>query len=215
MKIEKVSENQLRMTLDHQDLLDRGLQLEDLIKPSDRTQALFRDIMEQALEQYDFISENTPLMVEAVPAGVDGITIIVTKIDQKDHATEASKLGPQSREQRRFKKKPMEQIDREQAAGNAMLIYSFAGLDDVIDVCLRLDEEYHGASALYKNNGRYFLILQSDAAVAGDETEDLESVLNEYGQKHVSNILSKYYLVEHGETLIENKAVKTLAKNFS
>ena len=40
--------------------------------------------MEQALDEYDFVAENTPLMVEAVPVGMDGIMIIVTKVSGRD-----------------------------------------------------------------------------------------------------------------------------------
>ena len=76
MKIERISENQLKLTLTKADLAERKIKLEDLISPSERTQKLFRDIMEQALDEEDFISENTPLMVEAIPSGGDGIMII-------------------------------------------------------------------------------------------------------------------------------------------
>ena len=66
MKIERISENQLKLTLTKADLAERKIKLEDLISPSERTQKLFRDIMEQALDEEDFISENTPLMVESL-----------------------------------------------------------------------------------------------------------------------------------------------------
>ena len=80
MKIEKINESQIKLILTQADLSERNIKLEDLTIPSEKTQALFHDIMEKALEEYDFISENTPLMVEAVPVGLDGIMIIVTKI---------------------------------------------------------------------------------------------------------------------------------------
>ncbi|MBD9136857.1 MAG: hypothetical protein EGP78_04400 [Alistipes shahii] len=57
MKIERISENQLKLTLTKADLAERKIKLEDLISPSERTQKLFRDIMEQALDEEDFISE--------------------------------------------------------------------------------------------------------------------------------------------------------------
>ena len=84
MKIERVSDTQLKLTLTKADLAERDIKLEDLIRPGEKTQQLFRDIMEQAMEECDFITENTPLMVEAVPVGLDGIMIIVTKVESKD-----------------------------------------------------------------------------------------------------------------------------------
>ena len=53
MKIERISENQLKLTLTKADLAERKIKLEDLISPSERTQKLFRDIMEQALDTAD------------------------------------------------------------------------------------------------------------------------------------------------------------------
>ena len=51
MKIERISENQLKLTLTKADLAERKIKLEDLISPSERTQKLFRDIMEQAWKE--------------------------------------------------------------------------------------------------------------------------------------------------------------------
>ena len=41
-----------------------------------------------------------------------------------------------------------------------------------------------------------------------------ERILKEYGQKHISTPLAKYYLLEHGETLLAEQAIKALAKTF-
>ena len=192
MKIERISENQLKLTLTKADLAERKIKLEDLISPSERTQKLFRDIMEQALDEEDFISENTPLMVEAIPSGGDGIMIIVTKVNNKEkHADE---------DLRRWKKKPMDTLAHEEEKNSDILIYSFPSLDD--------------ESAVYKNEGRYFLVMQGDTYTTEETAEDAERILKEYGQKHISTPLAKYYLLEHGETLLAEQAIKALAKTF-
>ena len=215
MKIERISENQLKLTLTKDDLKERDIQLEDLITPSEKTQKLFHDIMEQALDESDFISENTPLMVEAVPAGADGIMIIVTKVTNKDKsAKKGADLLGQAQEMRRWKKKTMDTMEHGEEQNSDILIYSFPALDDVINVSLRLDGTFKGESAVYKNENKYFLVLQGDTYTAEESSEELELVLKEYGQKHVSTPLAKYYLLEHGETIIGDKAVKALAKTF-
>ena len=215
MKIERISENQLKLTLTKDDLKERDLKLEDLISPSEKTQKLFRDIMEQALDKEDFISENTPLMVEAMPMGVDGIMIIVTKVTNKDKkGNTTADLLQQAQSTRRWKKKPMDTLEHAEEQNSDILIYSFPELDDVIQVSIRLDGGFKGESAVYKNEGKYFLVLQGDTYTAEDSSEELELVLKEYGQKHVSTPLAKYYLLEHGETILGEKAVKALAKTF-
>ena len=103
MKIERVSDTQLKLTLTKADLAERDIQLEDLIRPGEKTQQLFRDIMEQDMEECDFITENTPLMVEAVPVGLDGIMIIVTKVESKDKNSNPTELFHQAKDLHRFK----------------------------------------------------------------------------------------------------------------
>ena len=97
-----------------------------------------------------------------------------------------------------------------------LLIYSFPTLDDVISVSLSLADSFRGESELYKNDGRFYLVLQADAAAGeeGDEAQDMEYILKEYGEKHVSTALARYYLLEHGETMIAQRAVRVLAKTF-
>ena len=215
MKIERISENQLKLTLTKDDLKERDIKLEDLISPSEKTQKLFRDIMEQALDEEDFVSENTPLMVEAVPMGTEGIMIIVTKVNNKDKkGGSTADLLQQAQETRRWKKKPLDTLEHAEEKNSDILIYSFPELDDVIRVSLRLDGGFKGESSVYKNDGKYFLVLQGDTYAAEESSAELELILKEYGQKHVSTPLAKYYLLEHGETIIAEKAVKALAKTF-
>ncbi len=214
MKIEKVSDTQLKLTLTKADLAERDIQLEDLIRPSEKTQQLFRDIMEQAMDECDFITENTPLMVEAVPVGMDGIMIIVTKIDNKENAENGIHLFNDAKDLRRYRKKPLASVENKGSEEGDLLIYSFAALDDVIDVSIRLNALFHGTSALYKYNERYFLVLQGNTYNSEETIDDLELILEEYGTKHISSVLSRYFLAEHGEVIIAEKAVRSLAVSF-
>lgn len=215
MKIEKINESQIKLILTQADLSERNIKLEDLTIPSEKTQELFHDIMETALEEYDFISENTPLMVEAVPVGLDSIMIIVTKIDSKNQESIGAKILSQQKDLRRFKRKSLVFQEGESDKNSDILIYSFAKLDDVIDFSLRIADTYHDASSLYKLYDRYFIVLQIKQDGDENKAEELELILGEYGQKHISVQLSKYYLIEHGETIIENKAITLLSKCFT
>ncbi len=215
MKIEKISDTQIKFILSKEDLIDRDIKLDELSSPSDKTQDLFRDIMEQAMEECDFIADDAPLMVEAVPVALDGIMIIVTKLEGNSSTDNKFTLLSQSKDARRYKRKPVSSLDTDNAEDSEILVYSFAALDDAIEAALRLKDIYFGTNELYKMDGRFFLMLQNDMAKETVDVEDLSLILNEYGQKHISSLLSKYYLVEHGELIVKNPAVKILAKNFS
>ena len=59
MKIEKISENQIKLTLTKNDLKDNNIKIEELVKPSDKVQELFRNLMEKAFSECGFEVDNT------------------------------------------------------------------------------------------------------------------------------------------------------------
>ncbi len=211
MKIEKLSDTQIKLTLTRADLKERNIDLEELIKPSEKTQELFRDIMEQAFAECGFSFENTPLMVEAAPVSVDGLMIIVTKLPEKETQKDKVSLISQNKDIRRYKKKPVSPYLFENTSDEDFCVYSFENLDIVSEVSLRLSPVFTGFSSLYKLSGKYFLLVQNHEADNGLKKDVLELILNEYGQKHISGTLSKYHLSEHGEVIVKNNAVNIMA----
>ena len=84
MKIEKISDTQIRCTLDKQDLAERELRLSELAYGSEKAKALFRDLMVQATYECGFDAEDTPLMIEAIPVNADCLVLVITKVEDPD-----------------------------------------------------------------------------------------------------------------------------------
>lgn len=84
MKLERLSENQIRCTLNKADLADRELMLSELAYGTDKAKDLFRDMMEQANEELGFEVNDIPLMIEAIPVSPDCLILIITKVDNPD-----------------------------------------------------------------------------------------------------------------------------------
>ena len=84
MKIERISENQIRCTLTREDLISRQIKLSELAYGSPKARELFRELMEQASFQYGFEAEDIPLMIEAIPLSSESIVLLVTKVDSPD-----------------------------------------------------------------------------------------------------------------------------------
>lgn len=84
MRIERISDNQIRCTLNKRDLAERHLKISELAYGSDKAKKLFRDMMEQANMDYGFDAEDIPLMIEAIPTSRDSIVLIITKVDNPD-----------------------------------------------------------------------------------------------------------------------------------
>lgn len=97
MKIEKLSENQIRCTLNKSDLAARQLKISELAYGSDKAKKLFQDLMQQASYEFGFEAENIPLMIEAIPVSSECIILIVTKVDDPEELdTRFSKFSSSS-----------------------------------------------------------------------------------------------------------------------
>ena len=95
MKLERISENQIRCTLTRSDLAERELKLSELAYGSEKAKALFREMMVQASDELGFEAENIPLIIEAVPISNECIMLIVTKVeDPEELDTRFSKFTP-------------------------------------------------------------------------------------------------------------------------
>ena len=96
MKIEKLSDNQIRCTLTRADLAERQLQLSELAYGTEKARSLFHDMMQQAAFEFGFEAEDIPLMIEAIPSA-DSIVLIITKVeDPEELDTRFSKFAPSS-----------------------------------------------------------------------------------------------------------------------
>lgn len=84
MKIEKISENQIKFTLNRTDLASRQIKISELAYGTEKTKGLIQDMMEQASDELDFELNDTPLMIEAIPVSMDCIVLMVTKIDEPE-----------------------------------------------------------------------------------------------------------------------------------
>ncbi len=97
MRIERLNDNQIRCTLYKKDLLDRQLRLSELAYGSDKANALFRDMIEQASEECDFEAEDVPLMIEAIPVSSECLVLLITKCSDLDELdTRFSRFTPSS-----------------------------------------------------------------------------------------------------------------------
>ncbi len=95
MKIEKISDSQIRFTLTGEDLAARQIKLSELAYGTEKARNLFREMMQQAASQVGFEADNIPLMIEAVPMNGGSIVLIVTKVDNPEELdTRFSSFAP-------------------------------------------------------------------------------------------------------------------------
>lgn len=210
MKIERISDTQIKFILTHADLAERNIKPTELSYGSEKTHQLFQDMMRQAMAECDFESDNTPLMVEATPMDAENVVVVVTKLTDMSETEQRLNFIPLAKMAARFKRMDIVPPPAESPAEDSISVFSFDTLDTVASLCGRLFGHFFGVSQVYKHSDRYFLLLQNETE-DDRNTSDLEIILHEYGQKHISNTISKQYLAERGELLIPDCAVEKLA----
>ena len=211
MKIEKLSDSQIKFTLDQDDLRERDLQIIELIHSPEKAREIILEMMDQALIEHDFQADNTPLMIEAMPSAPDGIVIIITKMPSTENMeSRLSRLSslfdlPQDRPN-------MPEIGAHANTCHDELFFKFDTLDRVSMACNRLLAFYAGCSVLYKKDGKYYLWLHDFTnEKLNIPTTSFSHILAEYGNLEHSAPLNSTYLLEHGEIIIKESAVQIMA----
>src|SRR4029079_11907713 len=78
MKIARLSQDKIRIFLTFDDLLERGIQKEDMWREIPKVHELFSEMMEQAYTELGFDASG-PLAVEVFQLPAQGMVVIVTR----------------------------------------------------------------------------------------------------------------------------------------
>lgn len=84
MKIEKISDNQIRCTLTKEDLISRELKLSELAYGTEKVESLFRDMIQQASFEFGFEVGDIPIMIEAIPISTESLVLVITKVEDPE-----------------------------------------------------------------------------------------------------------------------------------
>ena len=184
MKIERISENQIRCTLTREDLTSREIRLSELTYGSEKTKLLFHDMMQQAFLDCGFEANNTPLMIEAIPLSMDSIILIITKVEDPEELDS------------RFSR--FSSDEGGDSWGQENTNASLTGVDDILDLITKLSQIRREAakkseSAPESAGGQDISSAGSEGtSAAGTETQQTDSPIR----------VSRFYLFRDLEVII-------------
>jgi adapter protein MecA 1/2 len=208
MKIEKISENIIKVTISLNDLEERNIDLNTLNYNTPAAQEFFWDMMEQAEEQLGFSLSDSQLIIEPLPDTSEGFIITITKVDEDGDFESIQKYIKS-----KMKKSDLRVKKKSRKVCSSLFIYSFRDIDDVCSLARKLDGLYIGDTTLYRCKDTYYLVL-SRSGLTATNAKLFELTLNEYGTK-VGNIsFFEGYLNEYGEKIMEYKALEMLRQYF-
>ena len=80
MKIEKLSENKIRVTLSHQDLVQKNIDSHSFMANSIDSQDLVFDVLDEAEKEIGFVTKNYQIKIEAIAIAGGDFILTVTRI---------------------------------------------------------------------------------------------------------------------------------------
>lgn len=180
MKIEKLNENKLKITLSMDDLQERNIDLQSFIYNSPESQDLFWDMMQEAEKEYGFDIDESMIYVEASSSGPGMFTLIVTKSD--------SILNTQTTTKPKAKTKSIKLKRKSVDINTPKVLYAFKTFDDICDFCKTIDCSVLTENTLYELNNEFYLETSNmpfkhilDFACIVRYSNTLIGTINEYG----------------------------------
>ncbi len=201
MKIERLSPDKIRIFLTYDDLVDRGIQKDDIWREIPKVHELFSDMMEQAYSELGF-DANGPLAVEVFALPAQGMVIIVTRGKKQPSFNGMEDSGYDVEEEVYEMEVTLEQSD--------LISYAFTDFEHVIQAAKLAGRFVTEGGALFAYREQWILQLEP-VELSDADYQTLISVLSEFGE---ATSVTSTVLAEYGKTIIAEDAIATLERHF-
>ena len=206
MKIEKLTDNKIRIIIDLEELSEKNIDLHSLTDNTDKSHTLFKSLLNEAEKQVGFKVKDCKLLVEAFATGDGIIVFTLTKYKNELNTKSSSK-------KLKYRRKDLCTL-----AKNA--IYKFNNFDEFCNFCTYCSTTklanlngFAKSIALYKYNESYYLVI-TNININFKNVFLFHSSISEFSY-HVSNSLTlRSKLTEHGKVIFKNNAIKNGIKYF-
>ena len=210
MKIEKLTENKIRIILNMEDLEKNNINFESLHTNTPEIQTMILSILDKAEKEVGFYTQDSKILIEAISSFDGNFVFIITK-------SNTSSTFPPSF----TTKKPIAKRKTFKLNTNT-IIYSFQNFDAFCDFCKALYIEFlsHKSlelicknTSLYFYNNNYYLLISG----INNNYEHLNvffSVISEFTDRvdNCKNFDAK--LVEHGKVIFKKNAIHNTLNIF-
>jgi adapter protein MecA 1/2 len=195
MRVERLGGDKIRFFLTLDDLIDRGIEKEDMWRDIPKVHELFNDMMEHAYQELGFEVAG-PVAVEVFALPAQGMVVVVSR-GQSTESERDEFDNPDIYEL----EVTMEETDE--------IIFRFSDLEHLIQAALRVLPLVESGGKVYAYRNVYYLVLDQDF-----ETEQLEAVvaiLAEFGE---TTTVTSAVLQEYGKAIITDHAINQLTHYF-
>ncbi|MCF6093509.1 genetic competence negative regulator [Microaerobacter geothermalis] len=194
MKVERLSQDKIRFFLTFDDLVERGIEKEDMWRDVPKIHELFNEMMEQAYYELGF-EVYGPVAVEVFALPAQGMVVIVTrgKSESVDREEEDELYEMQV---------TLEESD--------LIVYRFSDFEDVIQFAKRIEHYPIDGGSLYHYQNGYYLVFD-EIDWPEDQLNNVISILSEFGE--ASNVTT-FVLDEYGQCILNENAIAKICNYF-
>ncbi len=198
MKIERLSQDKIRIFLTFDDLTERGIQKEDMWKEIPKMHDLFSEMMDQAYSELGFDASG-PLAVEVFALPAQGMVVIVTR-----GKVDAGQFNNRLEEEDEIYEMEvtLEESD--------LISYAFRDFEDAVRAAQLIHRFLLEGGSLFHYKNKW--IIQMEPLEMEEQAyQALIAVLSEYGE---AISVTRPVLEEYGKTIIAEDAIKVLCSYF-
>ena len=204
MKIEKLTDNKIRIIIDLDELSEKNIDINSLTKNNDTAHSLFQTILNEAEKQVGFKVQNCKLLVEAFSTK-DGYVVFTLTKYKNDSSHSPKKV--------KYRRKTLSNTYK-----NA--IYKFNNFDEFCNFCTYCStcklsnlKGFAKNISLYEYKDFYYLIF-TNINIEYKDTSFFYTSISEFSNLISNSIILKSKLVEHGKVIFKANAVANGIKYF-
>lgn len=234
MTFKRIDESTIRCIVTEEDMEENGLELDDFFTQSDKAQDFLREVVEQASEEVGYDSGQGMVSLQIMPLPNHALAITFSESeskewhdvmenikgiieDVKERVKEKGTLqdgdAPEKEEEVSAVTIPADKANRGKREVEKVRLFAFVSLRFAIQYAKTVQEKGVVRSTLYKDmaNNVFYMTLEK-GRLSTHKYNVLCSNATEFATYMVDGQRILDYLKEQGEILVENRAVKVLAK---
>lgn len=192
MKIERLENNKIKVTIFPVDLIDMNMSIKSLRPDSPQLHSFLSDIMEKIKEETGFNPYSKRTVVEASPVG-DCMILTVTKIEEKNESPKKDSI------------KKVRAVLKNKNVKKS--VYFFEEFDDMCEAISHMSEETLINSECYKIEERFAF------ATTLEKTMEM-GVMREFSSGCDVHSLASDFLNEHAKVIAKGEGLVKMARGI-
>lgn len=221
MKYKKINEATVQCIITAEDMLEYGLTLSDIFERNEKGEGFLRDIIERAHDEVGYMINGDNIAMQITPLQNKGLVVTFTNESPAGFRDILQHL-------KEVLQGVSEELGRQQSTGQQTLIseqsaeeydenrrmFVFSSMHQVMQYTLSIPANISVKSHLYKAEEAYYLVLEKNR-LSYKMFNKISAQAVEFGNLIAVSEERMQYLEEHGECLIENKAVSKLRRIYT